>query len=48
VCPEFLPVNCDDYYDRKCDCTNYCKKMLKLMEHFISDKAQIEEIEDLC
>lgn len=37
ICPELLPSNCDDYFEKKCDCTVYCKKMLKFMQQFVED-----------
>ena len=37
ICPELLPANCDDYFDGKCDCTDYCKKLLKFVSLFVQD-----------
>ena len=31
ICPEMLPSNCDDYFDKKCSCTVYCKKTLRYL-----------------
>ena len=48
ICPEILPTNCDDYFEKKCNCTVYCKKTLKFLQQFVKDEVQIAEIEDLC
>ncbi|CDW77247.1 UNKNOWN [Stylonychia lemnae] len=48
LCPEILPTNCDDYFNKKCNCTVYCKKTLKFIQKFVKDEAQVAEIEDLC
>ncbi|TNV72074.1 hypothetical protein FGO68_gene13431 [Halteria grandinella] len=48
ICPEILPGNCDDYFNKKCTCTVYCKKTLKYLQPFVKDAKQYAEIEDLC
>eukprot|EP00347_Sterkiella_histriomuscorum_P023997 403332659 len=48
LCPELLPANCDDYFNKKCNCTVYCKKTLKFIQKFVKDDTQVAEIEDLC
>jgi hypothetical protein len=48
LCPEILAINCDDYWQKSCDCTLYCKKTLKFLSQFVSDQSQLAEIEDLC
>lgn len=48
LCPEILPLNCDDYFQKKCNCTVYCKKTLKFIQKFVKDDQQVAEIEDLC
>jgi len=41
LCPELLPANCDDFYERRCDCVSYCKKMVKFVTQFVTNKDQI-------
>ena len=48
LCPEILATNCDNYWQKKCDCTLYCKKTLKFLSNFVNDQSQLAEIEDLC
>lgn len=28
ICPEIKTANCDDFFEKKCNCTVYCKKTL--------------------
>ena len=37
LCPEILAINCDDYWQKRCDCTLYCKKTLKFLSQFVND-----------
>mmetsp|Transcript_42444 Transcript_42444/g.40690 ORF Transcript_42444/g.40690 Transcript_42444/m.40690 type:complete len:84 (+) Transcript_42444:1398-1649(+) len=39
ICPELMPTNCDDFYDQSCNCTLYCKKMVKFISSFIQDET---------
>ena len=48
ICPELLPSNCDDFFEKRCDCTTYCKKTLKYLQQFVKDAGAYAEIEDLC
>lgn len=48
LCPELMPSNCEDYFEKKCSCTVYCKKTLRFIQKFVKDENQFAEIEDLC
>ena len=43
ICPEILPTTCDDYFNKKCSCTKFCKKTLRLMKDFVIDDGTNEE-----
>ena len=38
---------CDDYYDKKCDCTVFCKKTVKYLSQFVQDDQMVAEIEEI-
>ncbi len=45
ICPELLPINCQKYLNRECDCLEKCKEKDKIYREFIQSNKAIIDLE---
>lgn len=45
ICPELLPINCQKYINRECDCVEKCKEKDTIYREFISSNKAITDLE---
>jgi len=45
ICPELLPINCQKFINRECDCVEKCKEKDSIYREFISSNKAITDLE---
>lgn len=45
ICPELLPINCQKYLNRECDCVEKCKEKDSIYRDFIASNKALTDLE---